>query len=77
MKVAEERPFFWKPEAIALAEREGVDVSLLTESMQMTLAERFEANDGALELVLTLEEGRKKGAIKSHRAPSEDCSRRR
>lgn len=65
MKVAEERRIRWKPEAIALAEQEGIDLSLLEVSLQSTVAERISMNEGALKLVRTIERGREKNGARS------------
>ena len=58
MKVEEERPIRWSREARELAEREGIDLTLLESNLRMTFAERIRANGSALGLVKALQAGR-------------------
>ena len=68
MKSAGAQRVVWKPEAIALAEREGIDLSLLESGLRKTVEERIIANDGALRLVRVIEQGRRKLGGKPARA---------
>lgn len=51
-------------EAIAAAERAGIDLSLLDVNLQMSVKERWEQHDGALELIEKLQQGRERADAK-------------
>ncbi|MBA4137260.1 MAG: hypothetical protein C0518_08095 [Opitutus sp.] len=51
---------FEPTDAIAAAERAGIDLSLIDVNLSLSVKERWEQHDAALELILKLQQGRER-----------------